>query len=96
MVKGQSSPGSPSLPQKKNSFDLLLHRGLGVFADVFAVGSALEEALSSVSEILIALCRADSSAILFSIAMPHRLKLGLTVLYKRSFLVFFFFLLTPL
>jgi hypothetical protein len=78
---------------------LLLYRGLGVFGDIFAVGSALEEALSPVSEILIALCRADLSAVLFieeSIAMPWSLKLGLTVPFKRNFCLVGCFSLHPI
>lgn len=48
---------------------LLLHRGLIIFGDdyyLFISGDfALEEALSSVSEILTALCGADLSAAFF-------------------------------
>lgn len=71
---------------------LLLHGGLIVFGDAFffffAMGSALEEALSFVSEILTALCTADLSVSFFSgesTAMPQSLKLGLHVPFKRGF-----------
>lgn len=89
MVKGQSNPGSPTLPHGKNIFGFAsTQRAYNIwwwllFIYLFIAGGfALEEALSSVSEILNALCRADLSAAFF---MPQSLKLGLTVPFKRGF-----------